>query len=72
MSESTADPRCVEYDQSTSASHDRIRRGSVSLVLFFTVTTLYTFTTAGLGLYIATLSRNLVQAAMLAILVLIP
>jgi ABC-2 type transport system permease protein len=43
-----------------------------SLVLFFAVTTLYTFTTAGLGLYIATLSRNLAQAAMLAILVLMP
>jgi len=33
-----------------------------SLVLFFAVTTLYIFTTAGLGLYIATLSRNLAQA----------
>ena len=43
-----------------------------SLALFFAVTTLYTFTTAGLGLYIATLSRNLAQAAMLAILVLMP
>jgi ABC-2 type transport system permease protein len=43
-----------------------------SLVLFFAVTTLYTFTTAGLGLYIATLSRNLAQVAMLAILVLMP
>ena len=43
-----------------------------SLALFFAVTTLYTFTTAGLGLYIATLSRNLAQAALLAILVLMP
>ncbi|UCV23635.1 ABC transporter permease [Ferribacterium limneticum] len=43
-----------------------------SLTLFFAVTTLYTFTTAGLGLYIATLSRNLAQAALLAILVLMP
>ena len=43
-----------------------------SLAFFFAVTTLYTFTTAGLGLYIATLSRNLAQAALLAILVLMP
>lgn len=43
-----------------------------SLVLFFTVTALYAFTTAGLGLYIATLARNLAQAALLAILVLMP
>jgi ABC-2 type transport system permease protein len=43
-----------------------------SLMLFFAVTTIYSFTTAGLGLYIATLSRNLAQAALLAILVLMP
>ena len=43
-----------------------------SLALFFTVTALYTFTTAGLGLYIATIARNLAQAALLAILVLMP
>ncbi|MFA5732133.1 MAG: ABC transporter permease [Acidithiobacillus sp.] len=43
-----------------------------SLALFFTVTALYTFTTAGLGLYIATIARNLAQAALLAILVLLP
>lgn len=43
-----------------------------SLTLFFTVTALYAFTTAGLGLYIATLARNLAQAALLAILVLMP
>lgn len=43
-----------------------------SILLFFAVTTLYTFTTAGLGLYIATLSRNLAQAALFAILVLMP
>lgn len=43
-----------------------------SLALFFTVTALYTFTTAGLGLYISTIARNLAQAALLAILVLLP
>ncbi len=43
-----------------------------SLGLFFALTTLYTVTTAGLGLYIATLSRNLAQAALLVILVLMP
>ena len=43
-----------------------------SLTLFFAVTALYTFTTAGLGLYIATIARNLAQAALLAILVLMP
>lgn len=43
-----------------------------SLTLFFAVTTLYTFTTAGLGLYISTISRNLAQATMLVILVLMP
>ena len=43
-----------------------------SLPLFFAVTTLYTVATSGLGLYIATLSRNLAQAAMLAILILMP
>lgn len=43
-----------------------------SLAFFFTVTALYTFTTAGLGLYIATIARNLAQAALLAILVLLP
>lgn len=43
-----------------------------SLPLFFAVTTLYTVATSGLGLYIATLSRNLAQAAMLAIFVLMP
>jgi ABC-2 type transport system permease protein len=43
-----------------------------SLALFFSVTALYTFTTAGLGLYIATIARNLAQAALLAILVLMP
>ncbi|NTV70013.1 MAG: ABC transporter permease, partial [Azonexaceae bacterium] len=38
----------------------------------FAVTTLYTVATSGLGLYIATLSRNLAQAAMLAIFILMP
>jgi ABC-2 type transport system permease protein len=43
-----------------------------SLPLFFAVTALYTIATSGLGLYIATMSRNLAQAAMLAILILMP
>ena len=43
-----------------------------SLLLFFAVTALYTVATSGLGLYIATMSRNLAQAAMLAILILMP
>lgn len=43
-----------------------------SLPLFFAVTTLYTVATSGLGLYIATMSRNLAQAAMLAIFILMP
>ncbi len=36
-----------------------------SLTLFFMVTALYTFTTSGLGLFIATVSRNLAQVATL-------
>ena len=43
-----------------------------SLPLFFAVTALYTFTTSGLGLFIATLSRNLAQVAMLTILIIMP
>lgn len=43
-----------------------------SLVLFFAVTVLYTIATSGLGLYIATISRNLAQAAMLSMLILMP
>jgi ABC-2 type transport system permease protein len=43
-----------------------------SLLLFFSVTGLYTIATSGLGLFISTMSRNLAQAAMLAILVLMP
>lgn len=43
-----------------------------SLLLFALVTTLYIVTLSGLGLLIATLTRNLAQAAMLGILVLAP
>jgi len=43
-----------------------------SLLLFFAVTALYAIATSGLGLFIATMSRNLAQAAMLAILILMP
>lgn len=43
-----------------------------SLTLFFVVTTLYIVTLSGLGLFIATVTRNLAQAAMLGILVLAP
>jgi len=45
-------------------------RGSLSL--FFLVSALYTFTTSGLGLFIATVSRNLAQVAMLTILIIMP
>jgi len=41
-----------------------------SLPLFFAVTTLYVFTTAGLGLFAATIARNLAQAGMMTILIL--
>lgn len=43
-----------------------------SLLLFFSVTALYAIATSGLGLFISTMSRNLAQAALLAILVLMP
>lgn len=43
-----------------------------SLLLFFAVTTLYVFTTAGLGLFAATIARNLAQAGMMTILILAP
>lgn len=43
-----------------------------SLLLFFSVTGLYAIATSGLGLFISTMSRNLAQAAMLAILILMP
>ena len=42
------------------------------LGLFFFVTTLYVFTTSGLGLFIATISRNLGQVVMLVILIMMP
>jgi ABC-2 type transport system permease protein len=45
-------------------------RGSV--LLFYAVTTLYIVALSGLGLFIATLTRNLAQASMLAILILAP
>ena len=43
-----------------------------SLLLFFAVTALYVFTTAGLGLLIATFTRNMAQAGMMIILILAP
>lgn len=43
-----------------------------SLPLFYVVTTLYVFTNAGLGLFIATLARNLAQVGLLSVLILGP
>lgn len=43
-----------------------------SPMLFLAVTTLYVFTTAGLGLFAATIARNLAQAGMMTILILAP
>jgi len=43
-----------------------------SLPLFFAVTALYAFTTAGLGLVAATFARNSAQVGMLAVLIVIP
>ena len=43
-----------------------------SLVLFFVVTALYIFTTSGLGLYAATIARNLAQVGMLTVLIVAP
>ena len=43
-----------------------------SLLLFFALSGLYVFTTAGLGLFAATIARNLAQAGMLSILILAP
>ncbi len=43
-----------------------------SFPLFIAVTTLYVFTTAGLGLFAATIARNLAQAGMMTILILAP
>ncbi|GGY20662.1 ABC transporter permease [Paludibacterium paludis] len=45
-------------------------KGSVGL--FFGLSALYVFTTAGLGLFAATIARNLAQAGMLSILILAP
>jgi ABC-2 type transport system permease protein len=45
-------------------------KGSVSL--FFLVTTLYSFTIAGLGLFAATVTKNQAQVGMLALLVISP
>ena len=41
-------------------------------LIFIAVTTLYVFTTAGLGLFAATIARNLAQAGMMTILILAP
>ena len=43
-----------------------------SFLLFGGMTALYVFSTAGLGLFIATLARNLAQVGMLSILILAP
>lgn len=43
-----------------------------SLPLFFAITTLFVFTTAGLGLFISTIARNLAQVGMMTILVFTP
>ncbi len=43
-----------------------------SLVLFFLITIVYAFTTAGIGLFAATLARNQAQVGMMTILVLVP
>ncbi|MFA6011934.1 MAG: ABC transporter permease [Desulfobacteraceae bacterium] len=43
-----------------------------SLFLFLSVTTLYVFTTAGLGLLISTLARNMAQMGMMTIFIFIP
>ncbi len=43
-----------------------------SSALFFTVTSLYVFATAGFGLFIAAISRNLGQVSMLVFLLLMP
>lgn len=43
-----------------------------SLMLFFAVTALYVFTTAGLGMFIATIARNMAQVGMLTVLVFLP
>ena len=43
-----------------------------NLGTFFAVTTLYVFTTSGLGLLVATVARNMAQAGMLIILIIAP
>ncbi len=43
-----------------------------SIPLFFLATALYVFASAGLGLFIATLSRNLGQVVMLVLLIMMP
>ncbi len=43
-----------------------------SLTLFFAVTAMYTFAMSGLGLFISTMSRNLAQAAMMTIMIMMP
>lgn len=43
-----------------------------SLLLFFALTTLYTCTLAGIGILIATMTRNMAQAGMMVILILAP
>jgi len=43
-----------------------------SLVLFFAITTLYVFTTAGLGLFISTIAKNLAQVGMMTVLIFVP
>jgi ABC-2 type transport system permease protein len=43
-----------------------------SLPLFYFVTTLYIFANAGLGLFVATIARNLAQVGLLSLLILAP
>ena len=43
-----------------------------SLPLFYVVTTLYIFANAGLGLFVATIARNLAQVGLLSLLILAP
>ena len=45
-------------------------KGSPSL--FFTLTALYVFTTAGVGLLIATFARNMIQVGMMSVLIIAP
>ena len=43
-----------------------------NLTLFFAVTAMYTFAMSGLGLFVSTMSRNLAQAAMMIIMIMMP